>query len=171
MNGEMGMSKIDELKQQIRKLENKLAVEEKKEKASNIECPFRYGDIYWWICHDGDVIESNWKDAPWEFDSFIFGNVFETEEEARFERDKRVFLIQFTNFRNKRNGDWKPDWKNQNEDKYYIYYNFKDGNLRVSFTSEATAFTPLGYFKKLKDVYDALDMFKDDIKRLLIGVV
>ena len=56
------MSKIDELKQQIRKLENELAIEEKKEKASNIECSFRCGDIYWWICRDGDVIESDWKD-------------------------------------------------------------------------------------------------------------
>jgi len=165
------MSKIDEIKQQIRKLENKLAIEEKKEKASNIECPFRCGDIYWWICRDGDVIESDWKDAPSEFDSFIFGNVFETEEEARFERDKRLFLIQFTNFRNKRNGDWKPDWKNQNEDKWYIYYNFKYSNFGVSNTDVATAFTPLGYFKKLEDALSALKMFKDDIKRLLVGEV
>ena len=147
------MSKIDEIKQQIRKLENKLAVEEQKEKASNIECPFRYGDIYWWICRDGDVIESDWKDEPSEFDSFIFGNVFETEEEARFERDKRVFLIQFTNFRNKRNGDWKPDWKKEREMKYVIYNDgyklatiqsytmsfilaFKDVNIRGKFFKE-----------------------------------
>ena len=33
------MTKISEIKQQIRMLENKLAIEEKKEKASNIECP------------------------------------------------------------------------------------------------------------------------------------
>ena len=171
MNGVMGMSKISEIKEQIRMLENKLAIEEKKEQASNMECSYRYGDIYYWIYRDGEVLESDWQDTPSEFESFMFGNVFETEEEARFERDKRLLLIQFQNYRDKCNGDWKPDWKNQNEDKYYIYYNFKDGNLGVTFTSEATAFTPLGYFKKLKDIYDALDMFKDDIKRLLIGEV
>lgn len=165
------MSKISEIKQQIRKLENKLAIEEKKEKASNMECPYRYGDIYYWICRDGEVLESDWKDAPSEFDSFMFGNVFETEEEARFERDKRLLLIQFKNYRDKCNGDWKPDWDNRQEDKWYIYYKFKDSNFGVSNTDVATAFTPLGYFKKLEDALSALEMFKDDIQRLLVGEV
>ena len=132
MNGVMGMSKISEIKQQIRKLENKLAIEEKKEKASNMECPFRYGDIYYWICRDGEVLESDWKDTPSEFESFMFGNVFDTEEEARFERDKRVFLIQFTNFRNKRNGDWKPDWKNSYTMKRSLYYDHKDNFFSIN---------------------------------------
>ena len=168
MNGVMGMSKIDELKQQIRKLENKLAIEEKKEKASNIECPFRCGDIYWWICRDGDVIESDWKDAPSEFDSFIFGNVFETEEEARFERDKRVFLIQFTNFRNKRNGDWKPDFENSWEDKYSIMFHYKSRKLKIANSGDYDNFRPFSYFKNESDTQRAIELFGDEIKRLYV---
>ena len=157
------MSKIDEIKQQIRKLENKLAVEEKKEKASNIECPFRYGDIYSWISHDGDVIESDWQDTPSEFDSFIFGNVFETEEEARFERDERVFLIQFTNFRNKRNGDWKPD---ENSNKYCLALNRMDNVIKIRLVYTDDTFSLFGYFKNTEDAERAIELFGDEIKRL-----
>ena len=159
------MSKIDELKQQIRKLENKLAIEEKKEKASNIECPFRCGDIYWWICRDGDVIESFWKDEPSEFDSFIFGNVFETEEEARFERDKRVFLIQFTNFRNKRNGDWKPF---EHDTQFYLSFDTIVNVIKTNCVYTNNSFVLFGYFKNRTDCERAIELFGDEIKRLFV---
>lgn len=162
------MSKISEIKQQIRKLENKLAIEENKEKECNIDCPFRYGDIYYWICRDGEILESDWKDTPSEFDSFIFGNVFETEEGARFERDKRLLLIQFKNYRDKCNGDWKPNWEDSLEYQFFIVFDYNLDKLVLTWYTHLKHFNNLGYFKNDADVERAIELFGDEIKRLYV---
>ena len=41
------------------------------------------------------------------------------------------------------NGDWKPDWKNQRQNKYYIYYSNEDNVFQIGhcyYVNEGVAF-------------------------------
>lgn len=53
------------------------------------------------------------------------------------------------------NGDWKPNWNNINESKYYIYYNHKTGKYGVS-SSTCTKYNNV-YFRLLKDAQAVID--------------
>lgn len=50
---------------------------------------------------------------------------------------KLVALSRFMNIAKYYNGDWKPDWNNSEEAKYYIYYNPYNLKYRISCTSSA----------------------------------
>lgn len=54
------------------------------------------------------------------------------------------------------NGDWKPDWSNKNEAKYYIYYdlNYNNYNTMGCITSSNRGFI---YFKNKEDVQAVID--------------
>ena len=167
MNGVMGMSKITELKQRIEELKKMLAIEENKLTDSKSKCPFEYGDDYWIIDYDGKIRELRWENMPSDYDAFIFGNAFKYEEHAQFEKEKRLLLIEFHNFREKCNGAWEPNWFDEHEVKYYINYFPTLKSFLVSQTEDATAFASLGYFKNKEDCLKAIDMFSEEIKRLL----
>ena len=43
------------------------------------------------------------------------------------------------------NGDWKPDWENQRQKKYYIYYNYEDKIFKFGcchYVNEGIVFFP-----------------------------
>lgn len=162
------MSIVEEIKQQISELQKMLAIEENKLTDSKSKCPFEYGDDYWIIDYDGKIRELRWENMPSDYDAFIFGNAFKYEEHAQHEREKRMFLIEFHNFRDEVNGDWEPNWFNGREVKYFISYNPKIKSFLIEETVGATDFTSLGYFKKEEDCLKAIDMFGEEIKRLLV---
>nr|DAD66863.1 MAG TPA: hypothetical protein [Siphoviridae sp. ctFNZ2] len=162
------MSIVEEIKQQISELQKMLAIEENKLTDSKNKCPFKYGDVYFVIDYDGKIRGFRWENMPPDYDAFIFKNAFKYEENAQFEREKRLLLIEFHNFRDEVNGDWEPNWFNGREVKYFISYNPKIKSFLIEETVGATDFTSLGYFKKEEDCLKAIDMFGEEIKRLLV---
>ena len=70
---------INSLKQRITELE-----EQAKEKQ---EFP-QDGDKYWYIKTTGDILHEIWGDFRFEKDMLEIGNVFKTEEEAKFAVEK-----------------------------------------------------------------------------------
>lgn len=144
-----------------------LAIEENKLTDSKNKCPFKYGDEYFVIDYDGKIREFRWENMPSDYDAFIFRNAFKYEEHAQFEREKRLLLIEFHNFRDEVNGDWEPNWFDEHEVKYYIYYIPTKNQFFIGETVKGTGFTKLGYFKKKEDGLKAIDMFSEEIKRLL----
>ena len=53
------------------------------------------------------------------------------------------------------NGDWKPEWNNRNEDKYYIYYKYVTGEYLVD--ANLTDVTNTIYFKNEVDAQAVID--------------
>lgn len=161
------MSKISELKRQIMEFEKMLEIAEKIYEDDKKNCPFEDGDDYWMIYHDGVIVGSEWESMPSEYDAFILGNTFECPMEAEFERDKRTFLRRFNNFRDECHGAWEPNWFDENEVKYYIYYIPQKKRFFVGETVKGTAFTQLGYFKNKEDCLKAINNFSDEIRHFL----
>lgn len=163
------MSRIEELEKQITELdERKVALQhelEVEKQKTEIGYPFEESEEYWGLDIDGELIFDRWTGCKYDEDCFEVGNMFKTAQEAKKERDKRILLTRFRQFRDKCNGDWKPQLR---ELKYYIFLNCTDFNCSVSYDTVCNAFNLFGYFKHKTDCKRAIELFGDEIKRLYV---
>lgn len=163
------MSRIEELEKQITELdERKVALQhelEVEKQKMEIGYPFEESEEYWGLDIDGELIFDRWTGCKYDEDCFGVGNMFKTAQEAKKERDKRILLTRFRQFRDKCNGDWKPQLR---ELKYYIFLNCTDFNCSVSYDTVCNAFNLFGYFKHKTDCKRAIELFGDEIKRLYV---
>ena len=139
----------------------------KEEDTWEMKCPYKIGDNYWIICDSGEFEKVIWNDCHLDKEVFIAGNAFLTKEAAELEAKRRNLLTRFRSFRDECNGDWKADWKNHRDRKYFI--SFVEGVKLVIFnTGTVNQFCLFGYFKNGKDVERAIDLFGDEIIELFV---
>lgn len=165
------MSRVEELENEIKGLENRklelLKQLELEKLTQKIEIPFKTGNEYFVIEGSGRVISKYWTPETYHTETFLHGNAFHSEQEAERERDKRTLMTRFRQFRDKCNGNWKPQLR---ELKYYIFLNCTDFNCSVSYDTVCNAFNLFGYFKHKTDCKRAIELFGDEIKRLFVEV-
>lgn len=140
----------------------------KSEVEEEFEYPFAENEYYFTISLNGDISSSMWNNHIFDTTRYFQGNAFKTKQEAERERDKRALLTRFRQFRDKCNGDWKPNLKIVGLPKYCMAINNKTD---VSFAMGVTfhnEFNPFGYFKKKEDCQRAIELFGDEIKRLWV---
>lgn len=137
-----------------------------KEDEWEMKIPYKYGDDYWVILDNGDIESECWDEYETDGKRFSVGNVFPTLEAADLENERRKLLTRFRAFRDESNGDWKPDWKNAYENKFFICK--VDSKLEVYVSSIGNSFTMFGYFKNSEDAERAIELFGDEIKELFV---
>lgn len=168
------MRKVEEIQKQIEDLEKKTQELQKKleiEKAkAEIECPFEERERYFVLCNDGSVLSDCWEDYDCELDQLSQGNMFKTKEEAECERDRRNLLTRFRQFRDKCNGDWKPEFDDFLQDKYTIRCDYGLKELFLFVEGRVYEFSLFGYFKNGDDCKRAIELFGDEIIRLYAEV-
>lgn len=176
MNGVMGMSRIEELEKQITELdEQKVALQhelEVEKQKKEFDYPFNYRETCYLLSSNSVIVEDWWSSSGSDRNCYRQGNFFKTKEEAQRERDKRELLTRFRQFRDKCNGDWKPDWKSEgNGGEYYnidLTYNGGKAELGIDWNRHFHPFCLFGYFKEQEDVERAIELFGDEIKRLFV---
>lgn len=151
------VDELDKLKSLYKKL--KLEVSEE------FEYPFEDKEEYFCLNINGEIIQHLWSGGPFDEGVYTQGHVFKNREEARKERDKRYLLMRFNQFRDKCNGDWKPE---SEKAKYYIFLQYANLRLCVSSSMFFDAFNMFGYFKNCDDAKRALELFGEEIKRLYV---
>ena len=77
-------------------------------------------------------------------------------------------LTRFRQFRDKCNGEWKPDWSTHLDNKYHIYKAHGHEQLLISEDLYCTSFVAFGYFHKYADAERAIELFGDEIIRLWV---
>lgn len=166
------MSRIEELENEIKGLENRkiellkeLEVEKQK---FEIDYPFEESEEYWGLDIDGELIFDRWTGCKYDEDCFEVGNMFKTAQEAKKERDKRILLTRFRQFRDKCNGDWKPEFNSSSQKKYGIYYNYHSECFDVYRSVQTNKFNIFGYFQNKENAKCAIELFGDEIKRLFV---
>ena len=164
------MSKISELKRQIiefekktQELQKELELEKQK---TEIEYPFCLKGECWQLRIDGLVSEDWWSHSGYDQNCYQQGNMFTTQQEAIKERDRRNLLTRFRQFRDKCNGDWKPDFEDCVQCKYSCYYDYHSKTFECYDCGEGDNFTLFGCFKHEPDAERAIELFGDEIKRL-----
>lgn len=168
------MSRVEEIKQQIEELKKKTQELQKElefdQNIAEITYPFEVNEIFWALYSTGEIGMHYWDNTILNQSLYKQGNVFKNQEEAKREFDRRELLTRFRKFRDRCNGDWKPDLKIVGLPKYCIAINNKTD---VSFAMDVTfynEFNPFGYFKKKEDCQRAIQLFGDEIKRLFVEV-
>lgn len=159
------MSRIEELEEQIQELQKKLKFEKQK---TEIEYSIENDEEYFVLWHDGYIRAYQWDGSDFDKTRYAQGNVFKNREEARKERDKREILTRFNQFRDKCNGDWKPDFEDWEVHKYYLAYSYVSNKLCCFTALCNTDFQPFGYFKNRTDCDRAIELFGDEIIRLWV---
>lgn len=137
-----------------------------KEDGWEMKIPFEDGDEYWILHFDGTRAQEVWDSHKLDKSAVLQNNAFKTQEAAILEADRRCLLSRFKAFRDECNGDWKPDWKNAYENKYFICEVVS--GLEVYVSSIGNSFVTFGYFKNNEDCERAIELFGDEIKELFV---
>lgn len=162
------MSSVKELEEKVKELMKEIETLKQKEKAEEFEYPFEDKEEYFCLNINGEIIHNLWWGGPFDEGVYKQGHVFKNREEAIKERDKREILMRFKQFRDKCNGDWKPDFSQLQEAKYNIQFNYNLGTLTIYNSGCLDSFRLFGYFKELKDAERAIELFGDEIIRLWV---
>ena len=165
------MSRVEELENEIKGLENRkiellkeLEVEKQKTK-TKIEYQLKNGDNYWYVGAAGVTYTETWTNQFIDRAYYKQGNIFLTEKEAQREIERRDLLTRFRQFRDKCNGDWKPEI---NDCKYFISYDGSKNVLESGWNDVWDNFNTFGYFYDERDCLHAIELFGDEIKRLYV---
>ena len=161
------MSSVKELEEKVKELMKEIEML-KQEKTEEFEYNFEEFENYWTIGSGGNLYRSMWDNHDLDFERYSQGNVFQTKEEAEREHDKRELLTRFRQFRDKCNGDWKPEWINHKERKYFMGYLAESKSYEATSCSKGDLFILFGYFKNQDDCKRAIELFGDEIKRLFV---
>lgn len=159
------MSTITELEEKVKELLDEIETLKREKKNEEFEYPFEYDEKYSVVYHNGDISVYDWTNHKMDKQTYSQGNAFKTKQEAERERDSRALLTRFKQFRDKCNGDWKPEIYNT---KYYIYFNPTDNKIKSSWNHLNNGFHLFGYFQKEEDCDRAIELFGDEIKRLYL---
>lgn len=162
------MSTITELEDKVKELMDEIETLKREKKTEEFEYPFEYDKKYLVIYHNGDIGVYNWTNHKMDKEAYSQGNAFKTKEEATRERDKRALLTRFRQFRDKCNGEWKPDFEDGNSGKHYLSVNHTTKILKIHFSFTLEDFNLFGYFRKESDAARAIQLFGDEIIRLWV---
>lgn len=131
--------------------------------------PYKEGDEYWSLCDDGYVYKESWGFIGDDEEKFEAGNAFPTQQAAQLEANRRNLLTRFRAFRDECNGDWKPNWTDDGEPHFYIFYDYESGKMKTfADCNTERNFHTFGYFKYDSDCRRAIDLFGDEIQKLFI---
>lgn len=142
--------------------------ESKTEKDWEIKYPYKNNDGCFILFDDGDTDLSYWAGDLEDVSRFRMGNVFPTLEAAELEAERRILLTRFNAFRDECNGDWKADWNDFTQKKYYVFYSESKNDICVTYIVFDKRFHTFGYFKNGDDAYKAIELFGDKIKELFV---
>ena len=162
------MSVLLEIAQKVKELMDDLEKLQPEEKTDDFEYPFEVGDECFFINIAGEPVPHKWSQYVHEKHAYRQGNVFKTRKEAERDRYKRELLMRFNQFCDKCNGDWKPDWEDKSEDKFFILFNHESSELISNWCSYSQPFSSFGFFKNIEDANRAIELFGDEIKRLWV---
>ena len=151
---EKSQAEIDELKEELRKLQKK---------PYEVEVP---EDVnrYYALKSNGDIL----RGFDYCFDDtkkaiYRRGLMFETDEEVRQYDRKRILLFKLHKWAKEQQGDWQPDWSDSDEKKFYIYYDGQNEMLRIHTWSVSNILSTFPTLKTIEIAQACIDEFGDEI--------
>ena len=139
-------------------------IEVTEKKPYEISYPNNGEQIYYISYHSGQVKEWDF-DISYEADKYLYdiGLYFDTKEEAEQFIKEQTLIKKIKCWVKEQQGDWKPDWEDTNQKKYYIAYDFELETVHVIHNKYYTVFSKLPYFKSKEIAKACIDEFRDEI--------
>lgn len=144
--------------------QTKEVTEVTKKKPYEISYPNNGKQIYYISYHSGQVKE--WEfDINYEADKYLYdiGIYFDTKEEAEQFLKEQTLIKKIKCWAKEQQGDWQPDWSNENEGKHYMGYHYEDEFIYVVTNKHCDVFLKLPYFKSKEITRACIDEFGDEI--------
>lgn len=110
-----------------------LALVEKsvKEPESKVWKP-KENETYYYVRTNGTVTTADWTNDRFDNVTYVLGNCYRTEKEAKFALEKQKVYAELKRFAQEHN-ETEIDWNNDTQRKYYLYYNFDHDCLIMDF--------------------------------------
>lgn len=152
---EKSQAEIDELKKEL---------DELREKPYEISYPNDREKIYYISHYFGQVKEWGFNISN-EADKCLYdiGLYFDTKEEAEQFKREQTLIKKIKCWAKEQQGDWEPDWNNENEGKHYMGYHYEDKCIYVVTNKSCDSFLKLPYFKSKEITRACIDEFGDEI--------
>lgn len=124
-------------------------------------------DDYVYINNVGNIYDLNTYTIV-EFEKiYKRGLAFKTKKEAEQFDKERELLFKLHEWADWRNGDWYPNWEND-DDKFSIYYYHSSESFSVCSDWNCNSFSKLPYFKNEELAREFIEEFGDEIKEVLL---
>ena len=166
MNNEELLKEFDKRQRELR--DEFIARLEDDKKEFKLTYPRDDGDIYFISNVDAEICFARFYSSN-ETDrcAFEHGLYFKTKEEAGQRLKERKLLLKLRQWAKMKNGNWKPDWEND-EYKFYLWYDSQYNDLDAGDTRFSNRFNRLPYFKSREIAEECIDLFGDEIKEVFI---
>lgn len=106
------------------------------------------GDIYWMVCSiDWGIADKHWVGSNDELLKRLGGNCFLTKEEAENQLGKCRAVTRIQKYIHDNDMEFEPDWGDDTQWKYYIYYNCNFDRLDYDRTTYRQYLGEVFFFK------------------------
>lgn len=153
------------LEEQIKDLKVKLE-EQAEKKAYEVEVPEDIDDYYYTNGY-GRVDYLEGYTTSYEKNIYIRGLAFKTEEEAEQYDRERILLFKLHKWAEDHNGGWTPNWKDDEEEKYTIRYDYKNNRFEIFYSYSYKEFSKLPSFISNHTAQLFIEEFGEEIKEVL----
>lgn len=123
------MNNLEELKQELKKLENKINELENKGNNKYKRKRLKRGEIFWYLDEFGEVGETYESYSKEDDFNYNVGNYFKTKEQAENYIEKLLIEQELKDIALELNKGEEIDWEDNNQYKYYLYYNFESNKI------------------------------------------
>ena len=122
----------------------------------------KYGEYYWFVDSVGNVFGDCWYDSMADNYRKDFLRIFKTKKECkRYLEIQKAFKEESKNF--------ESNWKDGNQDKYYLYYDHSDNCVEVDSYVECQE--TILYFESEEVLEEIVSCFgEEDIKKYYFGI-
>lgn len=143
------------------------ALEEKvEEKPYEVEVPEDIND-YVYVNNFGSIFDSNGFTVGGFEKIYKRGLTFKTVEEVEQYDKERILLFKLHKWAEEHNGGWTPNWKDFDEYKFSVTFDFDDYEFLIKDSWYENAFSKLPYFISRAIAKQFIEEFGDEIKEVL----
>ena len=172
MNIEELQEKFEELASEMDWIKTKLVdLLEKKGLAPvktpyEVEVPEDIGD-YYTVNRVGCIQKLNNESKFILENMYRRGLAFKNRKELEQYDKERILLFKLHKWAEEHNGGWTPNWKDADEEKYTVRYDYSDNQLETFYSYSYKEFSKLPYFISDDTAQQFIEEFGDEIKEVL----
>lgn len=167
MTNEELEQEVKRLEEQITNLRIKLLERKADKKSYEVEVPEDIGD-YYFVSELGAItlLKDVFFSAGYE-KVYQRGLTFKTREQAEQHDKELILLFKMHKWAEEHNGVWTPNWKDTDEEKYTVRYDYADNQLETFYSYSYKEFSKLPYFISDDTAQQFIEEFGDEIKEVL----
>lgn len=141
----------------------KLEELQKEAEAQKKQKEWKFGEKYFYISQSGRVIREMFTEHRTDIARKNFGNFFPTKERAEQVAEKMRLLLRLEQLHDVLCPGYEPDWENEDEHKFYLFYDRKTGNWKYTYWSTFD-FRVGEYFDTEKNAEKAAEILNKEMR-------